>query len=549
MRSNLESVQGLLNHGKAIPTLAHCVEYNAMRVQRGQLPFPDLERFYRFLPDPQLSPHGERGAPARISRPAHSGFPRVPVAFLAGLERVEQRVEVKPGQSSNKLLDKFGARPRFGESSMGSHGGLEFPSKYDYHTCMEIQPSLSFVPRAAAVAMERAAAVAPVVILLGARQTGKTTLVRSLPLLAGRPYLTLDDFDLRMQAEADPESLVARAPALILDEVQRARDLLIAIKRAVDQDPVRTPGRFVLTGSANLLMLERIGETLAGRAVYVTLWPFTRRERLGLGGRAPGASCWPRHSPPGARRSPSAGGPAEDWRAAARLGGLPVPARDLTDDDQRALWFSGYVQTYLERDLQALRAVENLADFRRLMRAACLRIGGLLNQTELSRDVGIVQPQVHRFLNLMEASYQAIRLPAFAVNRTRRLIKAPKLYWSDTALALFLAGETEPRGPHLENLVLADLLAWRDTQARRPEVLYWRTATGLEVDFVVETPARLLPVEIKAAGRVTPADAKGLEAFLDEYADRTDGALLLHGGEDSFPLTRRVLAAPWWRVC
>mgnify|MGYP001184946950 FL=1 len=414
---------------------------------------------------------------------------------------------------------------------------------------MEIQLPSAILPRAAAATLERAANVAPVVILLGARQTGKTTLVRSLPQLAGRPYLTLDDFDLRMQAEADPESVVARAPALILDEVQRARDLLIAIKRAVDRDPARTPGRFILTGSANLLMLERIGETLAGRAVYVTLWPFTRRERFGFGR----AGAWSEllAAPIAAWREVlgDGEGPAEDWRTAARLGGLPVPARELADDDQRALWFSGYVQTYLERDLQALRAVENLADFRRLMRAACLRIGGLLNQTELSRDVGIVQPQVHRFLNLMEASYQAIRLPAYAVNRTRRLITAPKLYWSDTALALFLTGETEPRGPHLENLVLADLLAWRDAQARRPEVLYWRTATGLEVDFVVETPARLLPVEVKAASRVTPTDAKGLEAFLDEYPDRTDGALLLHGGADSLPLPRRVLAAPWWRVC
>ena len=154
---------------------------------------------------------------------------------------------------------------------------------YDYHTFMETRSPLAILPRAAAVAVERAARVAPVVVLLGARQTGKTTLVRSLPLLADRPYLTLDDFDLRMQAEADPESVVARAPALVLDEVQRALDLLIAIKRAVDRDPARTPGRFVLTGSANLLMLERIGETLAGRAVYVTLWPFARRERFGLG--------------------------------------------------------------------------------------------------------------------------------------------------------------------------------------------------------------------------------------------------------------------------
>jgi predicted AAA+ superfamily ATPase len=413
---------------------------------------------------------------------------------------------------------------------------------------MELNTSAPFLPRAAAAAIERAARIAPVVVLLGARQTGKTTLLRALPLLEGRPYLTLDDFDLRTQAETEPEAVVARAPSLVLDEVQRARDLLIAIKRAVDTDPARTPGRFVLTGSANLLMPERIGETLAGRAAYVTLWPFTRRERLGLG--RVGAWSELLAAPLSGWREvlDAQGGPREEWRAAVALGGFPVPSYRLISAEDRALWFSGYVQTYLERDLQALRAVENLADFRRLMRAACLRIGNLINQTELGRDVGIAQPQVHRFLNLMEASYQAVRLSPYAVNRTRRLIKAPKLYWSDTGLALFLGGESEPRGAHLENLVLTDLLAWRDLQARRPEVLYWRTATGIEVDFVIETPDRLLPVEIKAAARVTPADAKGLEAFLDEYPDLVDGALLLYAGDEAFPLTRRVLAAPWWKV-
>lgn len=414
---------------------------------------------------------------------------------------------------------------------------------------MEKHARSSILPRAAAAALKRALVTAPIVVLLGARQTGKTTLVRSVPELVDRPYLTLDDFDLRTQAEADPESVVARAPALVLDEVQRARDLLIAVKRAVDEDPARTPGRFVLTGSANMLMLERVSETLAGRAAYITLWPFTRRERLGLGR----TGLWSEllASPFKGWRDVLARheGRTEDWRDAVRLGGLPVPAHELKEDSERELWFSGYVQTYLERDLQSVRAVENLADFRRLMRAACLRTGNLVNQAELGRDVGIVQPQVHRFLNLMEASYQAIRLPAFSVNRTRRLIKAPKLYWSDTALALFLAGETEPRGAHLENLVLSDLLAWRDVQPRRPEVLYWRTATDVEVDFVIETPARLLPIEVKASARVSPADARGIETFLDEYPDLADGGLLLHGGQESFPLTRRVLAAPWWQVC
>jgi predicted AAA+ superfamily ATPase len=148
----------------------------------------------------------------------------------------------------------------------------------------------------------------------------------------------------------------------------------------------------------------------------------------------------------------------------------------------------------------------------------------------------------------MEASYQAIRLPAFSENRTRRLIKSPKLYWSDTALAMFLAGETEPRGEHLENLVLMDLVAWRDLQARRPEVLYWRTVTGVEVDFVIETPKRLVPIEVTGATKVGPADARGLESFLDEHPDRADGGLLLYDGTEIYPVSKRVLAAPWWRA-
>lgn len=388
----------------------------------------------------------------------------------------------------------------------------------------------------------------PVVVLLGARQTGKTTLVRTHPTLANRPYLTLDDLEVRLQAEADPEALVARAPLLVLDEVQRAKDLLIAIKRAVDRDRPRRPGRFVLTGSANLLMLKRIGESLAGRAVYVTLWPLTQGElagqgRTGLWGEllAARAVQWPEVL----AQNPRA--PA-DWREVVRRGGMPVPAHELSTPEQRALWFSGYLQTYLERDLPELRAVENLGDFRRLAQAACLRIGSLLNQAELGRDVGLVQPQVHRFLNVLEASFLALRLPAYAVNRTKRLIKAPKLYWGDTAFALYLSGETEPRGAHLENLVLLDLLAWRELVMPRPEILYWRTAGGVEVDFVIETPHRLLPIEVTTATRAVPADARGLENFLDEYKDKCDGGLLLYGGDEVFPLTQRVLAAPWWRV-
>lgn len=240
---------------------------------------------------------------------------------------------------------------------------------------------------------------------------------------------------------------------------------------------------------------------------------------------------------------------AADWRNVARRGGYPVPAVELSDAEDRAIWFDGYIRTYLERDLQDLSAIDNLVDFRRLMRAACLRLGQLVNQTELGRHVQLPQPTVRRWLNLLEASYQLVRLPAYAVNRTERLIKTPKAYWCDTALALRLAGTSRPHGPHLENLVLSDLLAWRDASVeQRPELFYWRTATGEEVDLVIERGPDLVAVEVKATSRPRTTDASHLRTFREEYGDAVRGCLLLHGGDRVEWLGPRILAAPWCHV-
>ncbi|MGN2391020.1 ATP-binding protein [Pelomicrobium sp. G1] len=212
------------------------------------------------------------------------------------------------------------------------------------------------------------------------------------------------------------------------------------------------------------------------------------------------------------------------------------------------MWFDGYVRTYLERDLQELAAISALPDFRRLMRAASLRLGQLLNQTELARDVALPQPTVHRWLNLLETSYLLVRLPAYAVNRTKRLIKSPKLYWNDTGLALHLAGVDAPGGAHLENLVLGDLLAWRDARLERPELCYWRTTLGEEVDFVIETGGKLLPIEVKATARPRLPDAAHLRTFRKEYGRKARAGLLLHTGTTLEWLAPDVLAAPWWRA-
>lgn len=388
--------------------------------------------------------------------------------------------------------------------------------------------------------------VMPAVVVTGARQTGKTTLVQMLAS-PDRRFYSLDDLDVAGLAQRDPEALVGGPAPVALDEVQRQPDLLLAVKRAIDRH--RRPGQFLLTGSANLLLMRRVSESLAGRASYLNLWPMTRREQQGLGrcGRweellAEDDSRWVDLLRAGGSRP-------EDWRALALRGGFPVPAVHMRTAEERTIWFDGYVRTYLERDLLMLSSISALPDFRRLMRAASLRLGQLLNQSELARDLAMSQPTVHRYLNLLETSYLLVRLPAYALNRTKRLLKSPKLYWADTGLALHLAGLSEPGGAHLECLVLSDLLCWRDCRADAVQICYWRTTSGEEVDFVIEAAGRLLPVEVKATSRPRLADATALRSFRAEYPDLSRSGLLLHTGTEIDWLTRDVVAAPWWAVC
>lgn len=409
---------------------------------------------------------------------------------------------------------------------------------------MNIMHDMKTLPRLVGGALAERLRVMPAVVVTGARQTGKSTLAEHL-LQGERSYRSLDDFDVLDAARRDPEALVGGAEPVTLDEVQREPGLLSAVKRAIDRD--RKPGRFLLTGSANLLLMRQVSESLAGRASYLTLWPMTRREQHGFGR----SGRWEEllAAPDAEWRDVLASGDesAEDWRTLARRGGFPTPAVELKKPAERAIWFDGYVRTYLERDLQDLATISALPDFRRLMRAACLRLGQLVNQTELGRDVALPQPTVHRWLNLLETSCLLVRLPAYAVNRTKRLIKAPKLYWADIGIALHLSG-AEPGGMHLENLVLNDLLAWRDARVEHAELGYWRTTIGEEVDFVIEASGKLLPIEVKATARPRLADCAHLRTFRAEYGKKARTGLLLHAGSTLEWLAPDVLAAPWWRV-
>ena len=401
------------------------------------------------------------------------------------------------------------------------------------------------LPRLVVPSLEDRLRVMPAVVVTGARQTGKSTLAQELTS-GSRRFFTLDDLDVLDAARRDPEALLGGSQPVTLDEVQREPDLLHAVKRAIDRQ--RQPGRFLLTGSANLLLMRQVSESLAGRASYLTLWPMTRREQQGLGRGGVWEELLEARDDEWLDLMAAQPDEPEGWRTLARRGGFPSPALQLETAQERAVWFDGYVRTYLERDLQGLSSISALPDFRRLMRAACLRMGQLVNQAELGRDVALPQPTVHRYLNLLETSYLLVRLPAYAVNRTKRLIKSPKVYWGDTGVALHLTQEEEPRGVHLENLVLHDLLTWRDTRLDRAEVFYWRTTIGEEVDFVVESGDRLLPVEVKATARPRLRDIAHLRTFQAEYGERSRAGLLLHAGDTLDWIAPGVLAAPWWRV-
>ena len=405
--------------------------------------------------------------------------------------------------------------------------------------------TIDALPRFVAQSLRDRLRIMPAVVMTGARQTGKSTLAQSVAP-DRRRFLSLDDIDVLDAARRDPETLVGGARPVTLDEVQREPDLLHAVKRAIDRE--RRPGRFLLTGSANLLLMRRVSESLAGRASYLTLWPMTRREQRGNGRCGVWDALLAARDEDWLDLLSAEPDEPEDWRALARRGGFPVPAVHLDTAEERAVWFDGYVRTYLERDLQALSTIAALPDFRRLMRAASLRLGQLLNQTELGRDVALPQPTVRRYLNLLETSYLLVRLPAYAVNRTKRLIKSPKLYWGDTGVALHLAGDPEPGGAHLENLVLQDLTGWRDARLGGVEILYWRTTIGEEVDFVIEAGDQLLPIEVKGTSRPRLRDAAHLRTFRAEYGEKARAGLLLHTGRALEWLTPDLLAVPWWRV-
>ena len=397
-----------------------------------------------------------------------------------------------------------------------------------------------YLPREITSRLAKALKGLPVVVLSGLRQTGKSTLLQcEESIAAGRTYRTLDDFATLAAASTNPESLLDEA--VILDEVQRCPELLMAIKQSVDGQ--RRPGRFVLSGSANLALLSHVSETLAGRAAYFTLHPMTRRE---MGDRIATppflmefikAQALPR----------GAADPVTEQEILA--GGLPPAC--LGPKDTLTEWFRGYVQTYVERDVRQLSQITDLVAFRTLAQLAALRTGQVLVISTIARDAKLNAATAGRYLDLLEASFLISRLPPFLKNRSSRLIKSPKLHITDSGLAAFLAGvdsleagrDDLLRGALFETYVAQNLAGLLEAHLPDAQLAYWHEQGRHEVDFVIESGRVVVAIEVKAATRWRESDLSGLRAFLDR-TPTCAAAVLAYNGRDAVHLGGKLFAIP-----
>ena len=385
----------------------------------------------------------------------------------------------------------------------------------------------------------------PVVLLNGARQTGKTTLVQAMAQESGAQYFTLDDAVVLGLVSADPAGFVrGLAGSVVLDEIQKSPDLFPAIKLAVDRD--RRPGRFLLTGSANVLTLPRLSESLAGRMEIIPMYPLSAGELDGIEeGFIPRMFA----GTPAPQTSPA--NPNEIFQRLVN-GGYPE-IHQRTEDARKAAWFGAYLSTILQRDVRDLARVDALHALPNLLQVLAARSSGLLNLADVGRDVSLPHSTLTRHLVLLESVFLVHRLPAWSPNLGQRLVKAPKLHLIDTGLACHLLGTDAGRlerdrnllGRLLESFVAGELRKQISWSAPGTGLYHFRTSAGSEVDMILEDRSgSVVGLEVKAGASVAPSDFNALRTLKERLGDRFRMGVVLYLGDQVVPFGDRLWLMP-----
>ena len=400
-----------------------------------------------------------------------------------------------------------------------------------------------YIPRALEPVLRKAAGQFPAVVLTGPRQSGKTTLLRHV-FGERSDYVSLEPPDVRAAALSDPRGfLELHPPPAIFDEVQYAPDLLPYIKEHIDERR-QAHGQYFLTGSQNLLLAQHVTESLAGRAAMLRLLPLSQREQRG---RPLAPLPW---ESPEKRATRDHLAPPDLWRSFLR-GGYPElsaePDRDIS------LWFSSYVQTYLERDIRSLRQIGDLTSFQSFLRALAARTGQLLNLADVARDLGVAVNTAKAWLSVLEATFQVIVLRPYHANIGKRLVKTPKVYFTDTGTLCYLTGLKDPEhaaagplgGAIFETAVLLQIVKAFVNRGEEPQIHFWRTSAGVEVDLIVEAGGKLLPIEVKLSATSRPAMANAIRTFQEDFKDKAGRGYVVHPGDTRLPLAPDVIALPF----
>ena len=361
-------------------------------------------------------------------------------------------------------------------------------------------------------------------------------------------YRTLDDRDVRDQALADPEGLLddLGQEGAVIDEVQRAPNLLLALKSTVDRE--QKLGRYLLSGSNQPKVAHALADSLLGRTGYRTLRPLTLGEQrydekhrgweflFGPDDKLVLDSLIERATTSGEL----------DWHEIARTGGFPRAL--AAPPNQRLRILDDYIQTFAHRDIREVVGIESVDRFETFLRLIATRTAQELNASNLSSDLGTPVATIRRWVDALVRSYLVEVIPAYHRNAGRRVIKAPKIYMVDTALALAASRAQEPTGGfYLETAVAGDLCVWRDEAPEQRALHHWRVPNGPEVDFVLGQGKLLLPVEIKTSGSVDSSDAHHLRRFRTDNSN-APRAVLLSCDPYIRVLTDGIIAAPWWAV-